>query len=200
MSVSMDDVRKVLDPEEPDYAAAARLGTDSLPHLRALVEGDDLLLAAKAVYAAGLLEGDTGKDVVATAARSDEPTLRVAAAGATVNLPTESAAGLLGNLVTDPDVGVRKVARASVPADAPESLATLIRESGPPEAAPSAPSDLASGAPLTATPMPGEHPGTGLMPGEAPTGGLMPGERPRGGMDGGGDAEPAPGKMPGESG
>jgi HEAT repeat protein len=118
MTVSMEDVRRVLDPEEPDYEAAAQLGSDALPHLEALVAGDDPMLASKAAYAASLLEGATGQEVVRVAARSDDPMVRVAAAAAARNLPAQSAKDVLAGLVTDDDPGIRKVARASAPEDA----------------------------------------------------------------------------------
>ncbi|MDJ1132812.1 HEAT repeat domain-containing protein [Streptomyces iconiensis] len=197
MSVSMHDVRRVLDPDEPDYAATARLGPESLPHLRALVDGDDPLLASKAAYAAGLLEGDTGQEVITVAARSTDPALRVAAASAAVNLPTESAAAVLTDLVADADAGVRKVARSSVPEDAPEELAHRAREAAPPpeEDAGATPPLSPSDATQATTPMPSEHASSGLMPGEAGNGGVMPGE---GGSGMVGEAPIVPGKMPGE--
>ena len=113
MAVSMHDVRRVLDPEEPSYEAAAKLGTEALPHLQALVAGADPMLASKATYAASLLEGAAGEDVVRTAAQSDDPVVRVAAAAAARNLPAESASDVLAQLVRDADSGIRKVARAS---------------------------------------------------------------------------------------
>jgi hypothetical protein len=127
-SVSMQDVRRVLDPEEPDYAAVAQLGTDSLPHLRTLVQGDDPMLASKSAYAASLLEGDQGQDVILTAARSDDPVLRVAAACAASNLPAASAADVLGGLAGDRDAGVRKVALSSVPPDTSDELVSRFRD------------------------------------------------------------------------
>ena len=111
MPVSMEDVRKVLDPEEPDYSAAARLGEDALPHLEVLVRGDDAMLASKAAYAASLIEG--GSDVVEVAAGSDDPVVRVAAAAAVRNLPGDRARPMLRQLSEDDDPGIRKVARAS---------------------------------------------------------------------------------------
>ena len=111
MSVSMDDVRKVLDPDEPDYAAAARLGEEALPHLERLVREDDRMLASKATYAASLIEG--GSDVVAAAARSEDTVVRVAAAAAVRNLPNGEARRMLQQLADDDDPGIRKVARAS---------------------------------------------------------------------------------------
>lgn len=113
MSVSMEDVRKVLDPDEPDYAAAAQLGEDALPHLEELVRGNDPMLASKATYAASLISG--GADAVATAADSEDPIVRVAAAAAARNLTPERAEPLLRRLSDDEDAGIRKVARASAP-------------------------------------------------------------------------------------
>jgi HEAT repeat protein len=107
----MEAVRKVLDPDEPDYAAAAELGEDALPHLEELVRGDEVMLASKATYAASLISG--GADVVATAADSEDPVIRVAAAAAARNLPPERAEPVLLRLSDDDDAGIRKVARAS---------------------------------------------------------------------------------------
>jgi HEAT repeat protein len=117
MAVSMNDVRRVLDPEEPNYDAAAKLGPDALPHLQALVTGPDSMLASKAAYAASLLEGASGESVVRAAAQSRDPVVRVAAAAAARNLPPESARAVLVSLATDDDPGVSKVARASAPKD-----------------------------------------------------------------------------------
>jgi HEAT repeat protein len=111
VSVSMKDVRKVLDPDEPDYAAAARLGEEAVPHLDQLVRGDDAMLASKAAYAASLIVG--GAETVATAAVSEDPIVRVAAAAAARNLPREQARHVLGQLSDDEDAGIRKVARNS---------------------------------------------------------------------------------------
>ena len=113
MAISMSDVRRVLDPEEPNYADAARLGEEALPHLAALVASEDHMLASKAAYAASLLEGAAGADVVRAAARSGDPVLRVAAAAAARNLPAESATEILADLATDQDPGIRKVAQIS---------------------------------------------------------------------------------------
>ncbi|MEV5019355.1 hypothetical protein ACIGW1_35080 [Streptomyces sp. NPDC053780] len=127
-SVSMQDVRRVLDPEEPDYAAIAELGAESLPHLRTLVQGDDHMLASKGAYAASLLEGDHGQNVILAAARSDDPLLRVAAARAAVNLPGGSATDVLTGLAADEDAGVRKVALSSVPPDVPNDLVGRLQD------------------------------------------------------------------------
>ena len=115
MVVSMKDVRRILDPDEPNYRAAAELGPEAVDLLRELVDGDDPMLASKAAYAAGMLEGDLGAEVVRAAARSTDVTVRVAAAASARNLPAAVAAPILGDLIADEDPGIRKVARRSAP-------------------------------------------------------------------------------------
>lgn len=179
MAVTMETVRAVLDPEEPDYAAAAALGEDALPFLGQLVRGDDVMLAAKATYAAGLVGGPGAANAVAEAARSDEPTIRVAAAAAAANLESEQASEILDPLVTDDDPGVRKVSRQVAPSKGSRDLKRRVKGL--------AETDEAE--PAAGTSPPGFVGGTGLMPGEASHGqmpgeggGLMPGES--GGMPG----------------
>lgn len=111
MSVSMQEVRRVLDPEEPKYDAAAALGPEALPHLAELIRGDDEMLASKATYAASLIQG--GVDAVASAAESGNPIIRVAAAAAARNLPVQESQRVLARLSNDQDSGIRKVARTS---------------------------------------------------------------------------------------
>ncbi|MEC5182519.1 hypothetical protein [Arthrobacter sp. CG_A4] len=183
MSVSMKAVLEVLEPDEPNYDKAAALGPEALPHLQALVEGDDPMLAAKAAFAASLLEGGQGQDVVAAAARSETASIRVAAAAAARNLPAESASTVLTVLVDDDDPGVRKVAASSVPSDAPPQLAAKVA-SRPGQAAGAGGTGLQEKTgetprtPPTGTgaTMPGE--GQTRMPSEKPAPGLMPGESP----------------------
>jgi hypothetical protein len=111
VAVSMADVRRVLDPDEPDYEAGADLGEAALPHLQRLIAGDDVMLASKATYAASLIAG--GAQAVETAAQSADPVVRVAAAAAARNLPRDTARQVLRRLTEDDDAGIRKVARAS---------------------------------------------------------------------------------------
>ena len=115
MAVSMKDVRRLLDPDEPNYQAAAELGPEAVGLLRELVDGDDPMLASKAAYAAGMLEGDLGAEVVRAASHSSDVTVRVAAAATARNLPAAVAGAILDDLVADEDPGIRKVARRSAP-------------------------------------------------------------------------------------
>lgn len=175
--------RAAPEPEEPDYAAATTLGADAIPHLQSIVQGDDAMLASKAVYLAGLISDLGSREVVETAAHHANPAVRVAAAAAAGSLPADAASDLLVDLVTDSDPGVRKVARSSVPEGRSDALAQRLAEApgeaGEDEGTTGTPEPV-----ILDQPMPGEGPGRATMPGESS--GLMPGE--------------SQGRMPGEIG
>jgi HEAT repeat protein len=127
MAVTREQVLAALYPDEPDYEEAAlRLGSDAIPFLLELVEGDDLDLASKAASLAGLLRTDRSVEVVAAAARSPEPVLRVAAAAALRNVPNVPL-DLAESLLVDPDPGVRKWALTSLATARPAGLKGRVR-------------------------------------------------------------------------
>lgn len=113
MTVTMSDVRALLDPDEPNYDTAVELGPEALPVLEQLVRGDDPMLAAKAAYLASLIPGDQRLAVLDAAATSVEPTVRIAAAAGLRNLSAADADDLADNLLGDADFGVRKQALQS---------------------------------------------------------------------------------------
>ncbi|MGI8684732.1 MAG: HEAT repeat domain-containing protein [Acidimicrobiales bacterium] len=210
MAVTMEQVRAVLDPEETDYERGRALGPDALPHLEILVNTADPMLASKAAYLAGLLAGPGSAGVVAQAAASDEPTVRVAAAAAARHLAESDVEAVLTPLLADDDPGVRRVALGSVPDSAPglrskvefllssetdddvRLLSEQVLERLGGEAASSR-----SAQGMTGTPegggaqgeMPGAAPATAGMGGAQ--GGEMPGASP--------DGPAGEGEMPGES-
>lgn len=136
MPVTMEQVRAALDPDEPDYAQARRLGPEALPHLSEIVAAGDPMLASKATYLAGLIAAEGSADVVSQAAQSEDPVLRVAAAGAARNLPPQDASDILVGLVADDDVGVRKVALTSASPEATAELQERIEHVSQDDAAP----------------------------------------------------------------
>ncbi len=125
MPVTMQQVRAQLDRDEPDYPEAARLGAEALSHLRQLAQGDDPMLASKAVYLASLIGTDQSVTIVNEAAAKPDPIVRAAAAGAVRNLD-QAPDQLLNSLLTDQDIGVRKVALRSVEASGPSLPADVV--------------------------------------------------------------------------
>ena len=126
MAVTMQQVRKALDPEEPDYAEAAELGPDALPHLEKLVRQGDTMLSSKATFLAALIPHGRSANVVKLAAESGDAAVRVAAAAAARLLPDVDAGAVLEPLLGDNDEGVRKVALNSVQSGAPASLRNSV--------------------------------------------------------------------------
>jgi hypothetical protein len=115
MTVTLEQVLAILMPEEPDYPNGASLGADALPHLKNLVNGSDLMLASKAVYLASLIQTEQSTEILQTAAQSEHPIIRVAAAAGIRNLNQASANRISLMLLDDADIGVQKVVLKSLP-------------------------------------------------------------------------------------
>jgi len=127
MAVTMKQVRAALEPEEPNYDRAAKLGADALPHLGRLVRGDDAMLASKAAYLAGLIDSDKSPAVLEQAAESDVPAVRVAAAAAVQHLSAD-VPELFDRLLSDDDAGVRRSALKSVASAKPQGVQAKVNE------------------------------------------------------------------------
>jgi HEAT repeat protein len=114
MPVTMQQVLAEIDKDEPNYAAAAGLGWEALPHLQMIIEADDPLRAAKAAYAASLIGGMDSPEVLRKAAAHRDPQVRLAMAHGLKNSASGAPTELLKQLLEDGDPGVRKVALGTV--------------------------------------------------------------------------------------
>lgn len=128
MPVTMEEVVAFLSSDEPDYDQAALLGDDASPHLARLIEGSDDMMAAKAASLAGYIEGDRALGVIEAAAKSETPTVRVAAAGAARQQGSLATADVVASLLRDEDRGVRKVALSSVRSDMGPEVTDRVQE------------------------------------------------------------------------
>ena len=126
MPVTMEQVRAALDPEEPNYEKATKLGPDALPHLQKLIQGKDPGLASKAASLARMIGGERAGAVLEKATSHKDVRVRVAAAHSAQNLPPEATSQVLATLVADDDVGVQKVALRSVPRAASAELRASV--------------------------------------------------------------------------
>lgn len=131
MSVSLQDVLRVLEPDEPNYGAGRALGPDALPHLATLAHGPDENLASKAVYLASVIGTDAGVAILRDALRNASPLVRIQAAAGARNSGSAAAATLLPPLLGDVDTGVRKFALRTAqtlftPASMPEAVRTRV--------------------------------------------------------------------------
>ena len=126
MPVTMEQVRAALDPEEPDYEQAAKLGPEALPHLERLISRKDPNLASKAASLAGMIDDERAARVVEKAAKHEDVRVRVAAAYSAQFLAAEDASRVLTTALSDRDVGVQKVALKSVPKELTPELRAKI--------------------------------------------------------------------------
>jgi HEAT repeat protein len=131
MPVTMEQVREKLEPIEPDFRDAVRLGPAALPFLEQLANGADPQFAPRAVYLASLIGGDRSVRILLKAASSPVTIMRVQAAAAARNLPGGKAENILLKSLKDSDSGVRNVALKSIkaisamPASIKEQIKTL---------------------------------------------------------------------------
>lgn len=126
MPVTMKQVRAALDPEEPDYPKAAKLGPEALPHLEKLVARKDPHLASKAASLAGMIKAEGAGRIVEKAAKHEDVRVRVAAAHSAQYLPAQDASRVLEAALADDDVGVQKVALRSLPRELSPELRSRI--------------------------------------------------------------------------
>lgn len=127
MTVTLEQVERILAAEEPDYTAAAQLGSDALPHLEKLASKAGTAIAVKAVYLASLIGGDAADRAIDAASQRQDPVLRVTAAAALGRLSAARLADVAQRLVTDPDRSVRLRAIRTVPVKAHPTLALRLQ-------------------------------------------------------------------------
>lgn len=127
MTVTMQDVVRQLDRDEPDYAQAARLGPQALVHLRQLIQGSNPGLAAKAACLAGTMNVPESVSVLELAARHPDPVVRVAAAASAKNL-TKMNTLLATTFLSDVDPGVRKWGLRSLGVNHPQGIKVKVEQ------------------------------------------------------------------------
>lgn len=111
MAVTREDVLSALSPDEIDYnAVAEHLGPAAVPILRELIAEGYPPIAAKATYLVARIPSDETSEAIRDAATATDPLVRLAAASVAPAVGVADAPELLGRLLEDDDVGVRKQA------------------------------------------------------------------------------------------
>lgn len=113
---------------EPNPAAAAKLGPDALPHLRALIRGDDIGIARRAASVATKIHDRRAVAVVSLAAESVHPEVRLAAAAEVWRLAEFDVGKPVARLLSDRDPAVRRRALRSLAQLPAASLKPALRE------------------------------------------------------------------------
>ncbi len=114
MAIAIDDLRRRINVDEPDYEKlAGALGPSVVPLLNTLVDDPSPAVASKATSLLSRFSEPEALAGLEKAAQNADPNVRVAAAAGLRNLgspPQKLTQLLLG----DPDAGVRKVTLQSV--------------------------------------------------------------------------------------
>ena len=116
--LTLTQLKKELDCDEPDYTALRLQGVGVVPHLLKFLNGKDNLLAAKATSLAGMLSGSSAIAVLEAASKHKDVGVRCAAAHGATSMKLEDVEPLLIKLMSDrsTDVKVRALSAAeSVP-------------------------------------------------------------------------------------
>jgi len=124
----MNDVLAYLEPDEPNYAQAAKLGQDALPYLKEIIDKPEVILASKAAYLVSLIKSDKSISILEHAARNNEPIVRIAVASGIRNISERDANILLDEFIEDEDVGVRKVTLKSVAKFKSDLIASKVQK------------------------------------------------------------------------
>jgi HEAT repeat protein len=127
MAVTMDQVRRQVSQDEPDYDQAAQLGAEALPHLMQIVAEGDPALASKATYLAAFIGAPGAADVITAAAQSPDAVIRIAAAGALTHVG-EIPSSLVRNLLSDTEPGVRIWTLRALEVHRPTGFATQVQD------------------------------------------------------------------------
>jgi len=126
MNRDTEAILQILQAEEPEYsAAAALLGTNASAIVSDLVQSDSVEIAAKAASLAGHIGAASAEAPLRLALSHENPQVRVAAA-ASLRLHPDLAAVLVGEALSDADVGVRKWALRTVQAVKPPGVRASV--------------------------------------------------------------------------
>jgi|RhiMetdeSRZDD1v2_1073273.scaffolds.fasta_scaffold898950_2 HEAT repeat protein len=128
MPTNMNEVLAYLEPDEPNYAQAAKLGPDALPYLKEIIDKQDVMLASKAAYLVSLIKSEESLPILEYAALNKNPTIRVAVASGIRNISEKDANMLLDKFIEDKDVGVRKVTLKSVAKFKSSSIVSKVQK------------------------------------------------------------------------
>ncbi len=129
MPVTYEELKSMLDVDEPNYPALATAAADAMPLLKRMAASDDVALASKAVSLAGVIGSAASVDVVADAAKARDARVRIAAAHAAAHLPSSSAAAsVVSRLLADSDIGVVKLAARAAVGQGDRVVAATVKD------------------------------------------------------------------------
>ena len=130
MAHTREELVRLINLDEPDYPRIVQqLTKDDVPLLTQLAQDPNPGLATKAISCLGLMNEETAVAGLQAAVANADPVYRIAAAHALRNVASSPVGvRLLGKLLDDQDVGVRKFALKSVDVGNISSLKEQVRQ------------------------------------------------------------------------
>jgi HEAT repeat protein len=130
MPHTREELVRLINLDEPDYPSIiSQLHDDDIPLLAQLAQDPNPGLATKAISCLGLMGNEAAVAGLQPVATHRDPVYRIAAAQALRHVPSSTAGvRLLGKLLDDQDVGVRKFALKSVDVANISSLKEQVRQ------------------------------------------------------------------------
>jgi HEAT repeat protein len=130
MAHTREELVRLINLDEPDYPRIVQqLTKDDVPLLTQLAQDPNPGLATKAISCLGLMDEETAVAGLQAAVTNADPVYRIAAAHALRNVASSPVGvRLLGKLLDDQDVGVRKFALKSVDVGNISSLKEQVRQ------------------------------------------------------------------------
>jgi HEAT repeat protein len=114
MPMTLLELKQQLGAIEPDESTYAALSPEDVLLLETLLDDEEDWLAARAVHALARIDSSRARSALVKASGNARPEIRIAVASIASYLPPRASNGLLGQLLDDPDAGVRKFAIRSV--------------------------------------------------------------------------------------
>jgi HEAT repeat protein len=128
MAISIEQLGRMLNADEPPYYRLARHGATLLPLLARLAQSRNTYIAANAASLAGMIGTDQALGILQRAVRNPSPQVRTAVAGALWHIRSPQASGIIASLLNDSDKGVRKFAIKSAMAKPNAALSSKIAD------------------------------------------------------------------------
>lgn len=112
---TIQEVRQLLSVIEPDERTYAQIDNEDIPQLQILLKDGETWLGARAVLALSRLKNELAYRLIKEATTAKRNELRVAVAVGLRFLPDFFREEILGRLLSDDDLGVKRMAIYSIP-------------------------------------------------------------------------------------
>jgi HEAT repeat protein len=112
--MTMDELRMQLSAIESDESTYAGISTSEIPLLEELLQDKEAWMASRAIFALSRVPDAKAVTILSRAVADPRPEVRVAVAASLSKLQPQDANNILLTLLSDTDLGVRKVAVKAV--------------------------------------------------------------------------------------